>query len=303
MWISDVAFQSPRRLTHLNPQFDKYKTGAAQLIDWSSDDGERLQGVLLLPADYQEGKRYPLIVYVYGGVSLSNNLDRFGLGYGGPFNMQLLATRGYAILLPNAPQHLGTPMLDLAKTVLPGVSKVIEMGIADPARLGVMGHSYGGYSTLALIVQTNRFKAAVMADGYGDLIGSYGQMAKDGSAYGIGIQEHAQGLMGGSPWQYRDRYLQNSPIFYLDRLETPLLIVHGGSDTTVAPFLGDQIFVGLRRLGKEVEYAKYEGEQQFPAATPRTWPSRQKNSRCRLRIICMRRCRAMSTSASPQTQS
>jgi dipeptidyl aminopeptidase/acylaminoacyl peptidase len=176
----------------------------------------------------------------------------------------MLATRGYAVLLPDAPQHPGTPMLDLAKTILPGVDKVISMGIADSSRLGVMGHSYGGYSVLSLIVQTARFKAALEADGMGDLISSYGQMQRDGTASQTAFTELGQGLMGGAPWQFRERYIENSPFYYLERVETPLLIVHGSEDKAVAPFLGDQIFVALRRLGKDVEYAKYEGEDHSP---------------------------------------
>src|SRR5260370_19550185 len=109
----------------------------------------------------------------------------------------MLATRGYAVLLPDAPQHLGTPMLDLAKTILPGVDKVISMGIADPDRLGVMGHSYGGYSVLSLIVQTVRFKAALEADGMGDLISGYGQMQRDGTAFLTSVIEQDQSLAGG----------------------------------------------------------------------------------------------------------
>lgn len=264
LWTSDDGFLSTRQLTHLNPQFEKYKMGATRLVKWLSEDGEPLEGALLLPTDYQEGQRYPLIVYVYGGFSLSDCLDQFGLVGPGPFNMQLFSTRGYAVLLPDAPQHLGTPMRDLAKTVLPGVSRVIEMGIADPDRLGVMGHSYGGYSTLALIVQTTQFKAAVEADGYGDLIGHYGEMREDGTAFGTSIEEEAQGLIGASPWQLPVRYIENSPIFYLDRVQTPLLIAHGSEDNVVAPFLADEIFVGLRRLGKKVEYAKYAREGHSP---------------------------------------
>lgn len=197
IWVSSPDSQSPQRLTHINPQFDKYDFGAARLISWSSVDGEELHGALLLPSDYVKGRRYPLIVWVYGGRTLSDYLDHFGLAGTGPFNLQMLATRGYAVLLPDAPQHLGTPMLDLAKTILPGVDKVIDMGIADPDRLGVMGHSYGGYSVLSLIVQTKRFKAAIEADGTGDLISAYGHMQRDGTAYQTGIAEQGQGLMGG----------------------------------------------------------------------------------------------------------
>ncbi len=264
LWISDASFQHPRQLTHLNPQLEKYRMGSARLVSWLSDDGDRLQGALLLPSGYQEGKRYPLIVWVYGGSSLSDRFCRFGFGSLGLFNMQLFSTRGYAVLFPDSPQHLGTPSLDLAKTVLPGVNKVIEMGIADPARLGVMGHSNGGYGTLALIAETKRFRAAIEMDGMGNLVGMYGEMDASGAAYGISNLEGGQNALGGTPWEVRDRYIENSPVFYLDRVETPLLIIHGSKDRSVAPFLGDEIFVGLRRLGKQAEYAKYLGEDHSP---------------------------------------
>jgi dipeptidyl aminopeptidase/acylaminoacyl peptidase len=155
-------------------------------------------------------------------------------------------------------------MLDLAKTILPGVDKVISLGIADPDRLGVMGHSYGAYSVLSLIVQTRRFKAAMESDGMGDLISAYGQMQRDGTSFHTSIMEQGQGLIGGTPWELRQRYIENSPLFYFDRVETPLLIVHGSEDTAVPAFLGDEVFVALRRLGKHVEYAKYEGENHSP---------------------------------------
>jgi len=260
LWISDYRFIHPRRLTRLNPQFEEHWMGAARLIDWLSDDGVHLQGALLLPSEYQEGRRYPLVVIVYGGQNLSDGFNRFGGWFDGPFNMQLLATRGYAVFLPDAPERLGTPMRDLAKAVLPGVSKVVDIGIADPNRIGAMGHSKGGYGTLDLLVQTNRFKAALAIDGFGDLVSDYGYLATSGAAWGT-WSEH---MIGGTPWQYRDRFVENSPVFYLDRIETPLLIMHGGQDDSVPSFLADEIFVGLRRLGKNVEYAKYEGENHSP---------------------------------------
>jgi len=267
VWRTDCRSGQTSQLTHLNPQFDGQTMGSPRLVDWLDDDGHVQQGALVLPSDYVAGRRYPLIVLVYGGALLSSTLNRFG-GYerGMPFfHPQLYATRGYAFFSPDAPQNLGTPMLDLAKTVLPGINKLIEMGIADPRRLGVMGHSYGGYSTLALLAETTRFKAAVEADGMADLIGAYGEMDKDGTAFGTS-SETGQQLLGGSPWQMRDRYVENSPLFAFDRIETPLLVIHGGDDRTVAPFLGDEIFVCLRRLGKTVSYAKYLGEPHVPSA-------------------------------------
>ena len=155
-------------------------------------------------------------------------------------------------------------MLDLLKTVLPGVSKVVDLGIADPKRIGVMGQSNGGYSALALISLTKRFRCAIEMHGMGDLISNYGQMEKNGTAFATSNLEHGQNAMGGPPWEFPQRYVQNSPIFFLDRVDTPLLIVHGSEDTRVPPFLGDEVFVGLRRLGKEVEYARYQGEDHSP---------------------------------------
>ena len=259
IWAADTSFHSVTRLTKVNPEIEDYRTATARLVDWYSDDGERLQGVLLLPPDFSEGKRYPMIVLVYGGLMLSDWMNRYGgLDRALPYmNTQLLATRGYVVFMPDAPQHIGTPMLDLAKTVLPGISKMVEMGIADPKKVGVLGQSYGGYTTLSLIVQSHRFKAAVELNGPGSLPGLYGEMAKDGSAFGASLDETGQALLGGSPWKYRDRYIENSPTFYLDRVETPLLILHGSEDETIAAFLGDELFVGLRRLNKDVEYAKY----------------------------------------------
>jgi dipeptidyl aminopeptidase/acylaminoacyl peptidase len=260
VWVADAMFHKPVRLSNLNPDLSKYKMGAMQRISWLSDDGRKLDGALLLPSDYETGRRCPLIVYVYGGADLSGHRNQFG-GIVVPYdNIQLFATRGYAVLLPNAPQQLGTPMLDLAKTVLGGINKAIELGFADADRVGVMGSSYGGYSVLSLLVQTTRFKAAVETSGFGDLVGIYGQMKKDGSSFGT-LAETGQDLMGGTPWQYRERYLENSPVFYLDRVQTPLLMIHGEDDSGVGVFLGDEIFVGLRRLGKEVEYARYGGEE------------------------------------------
>ena len=155
-------------------------------------------------------------------------------------------------------------MLDLLKTILPGVNKAIEIGVADPHRLAVMGHSNGGYGVLSLIVQTQRFSAAVEIDGMSDLVGLYGEMDRTGGVFGISNLEHGQNAMGGTPWDFRDRYIENSPIFYFDRITTPLLVVHGSGDDAVAPFLGDEAFVTLRRLGKTVQYAKYGGENHSP---------------------------------------
>ena len=263
IWIAGVDFHNPRRLTHINQSLDAVVMGTSQIIEWRSLDGEKLRGSLLLPADYETGNAYPLIVWIYSGY-FSNNVNRFGMRGSGAENMQILATRGYAVLLPDMPLRVGSPMRDVAKMVIPGVDKAVEMGIADPDRLGVMGHSYGGYCVLSLIVQTTRFKAAVAGGGTGNLISAYGTMRHDGSTYLLPWAETGQGRMGGTPWEIRDRYIENSPIFYLDRVQTPLLLFHGALDSAMPAFMSEEMFVGLRRLKKPVMYVKYEGETHTP---------------------------------------
>jgi dipeptidyl aminopeptidase/acylaminoacyl peptidase len=261
LWLADAELRSVRRVTNLNPDFDKYEMGASRLIEWTGIEGEKLRGAVLLPAGYQEGARYPLVVWVYGGAYGSRQVNRFGFWGDFPvFNMQVLATRGYAVLFPDTPQRKGTPMKDLLHTVMPGVNKAIELGIADPDLLAVMGQSYGSYCVLALITQTNRFKAAVVtAVVDANLTSSYLFMNRDGTAGSLGYFEEGQGGMGGTLWQYRDRFIENSPVFYFDRVQTPLLMAHGTKDATPLSY-PDHIFVALRRLGKEVEYRQYENE-------------------------------------------
>jgi dipeptidyl aminopeptidase/acylaminoacyl peptidase len=267
LWVTDRRFNRPTRITNVSEELAHYKMGRDQLVEWRSSGGEKLQGALLLPSNYEKGRKYPLIVWIYGGSMESNYKNNYGLWpFGATDNMQLYATRGYAVLFPDCPIKTGTAMRDLADTILPGIKKVIDMGVADPVRIGVMGQSFGGYSTLCLIVQTKCFKAGVVRLGFGNLVGLYGVMGKDGTASSTGMLEGGQGAMGGTPWEKRARYLENSPVFYLDRVQTPLLIVHGSNDETVPSFLADEIFVDLRRLGKEVTYAKYEGESHYIAS-------------------------------------
>jgi dipeptidyl aminopeptidase/acylaminoacyl peptidase len=259
-WIAGADFQDIRRVTHVAPVFDQYEMGKTRLVDWLSVGGQKLRGTLLLPAGYREGERYPLVVFVYGGGFGSNDVNRFGLwGAYATFNMQVLATRGYAVLSPDAPLRVGTPLRDLADTVLPGVNRVVEMGIADPDRLAVMGQSYGSYSVLALLGQTTRFKAAVItAVVESDLLAGYLYMNNDGTD-GTGYFEEGQGGMGGTPWQHPARYYDNSPVYLFDKVETPLLMAHGTMDS-LPIWWPDATFVALRRLGKRVQYAMYAGE-------------------------------------------
>ncbi|MHC9083726.1 S9 family peptidase [Luteimonas sp. RIT-PG2_3] len=269
VWLFDPVSGKTRQATHLNPGLERYHLGQARVIEWSGADGRRLRGALLLPPGYQQGDRLPLVVWVYGGANGSESVDSFGLwGKMETFNMHVLATRGYAILYPDAPVDVGTPMKDIVDAVMPSLDAAVQQGYADPDRIAVMGQSYGSYSALALIGHSNRFKAAVLTGAvvHPDLVAGYLEMSPQGMANNIGYYEQGQGSMGGSPWQYRERYLDNSPVFLFDRIETPVLIGQGSQDSRL--FASDAIFVGLQRLGKEVEYRIYEGESHVISRRP-----------------------------------
>lgn len=263
VYVRDGDLSRPRQVSEVAPGLTGRSLGRAEVVEWHGIDGSTHRGALVYPSSYRPGQTYPLILKLYGGSELSRFVHAFGNANAPIENVQLFATRGYAVLLADSDVNVGTPMLDLLKTVMPGINKAVEMGVADPERVGVTGHSYGGYSTLALITQSSRFKAAVVRAGLGDLISSYGQLAPDGTNYGLAWAESGQGRMGGTPWEFRDRYIDNSPLFRLDRVDTPVLIVHGTEDDAVPAFLADQVFTGLRRLGKTVTYLRYQGEDHW----------------------------------------
>ena len=147
--------------------------------------------------------------------------------------------------------------------MLPALNRLIDQGMADPEHLGLMGQSYGGYCTLALLTQTNRFKAAVSVAGAVNLTSYYGILTKEGISNWLGWSETGQGRMGGSLWEKQDAYIDNSPLFYLDRVSTPVLLVHGTAYPGEAAQAGEA-FSALRRLGQRVELRLYEGEDHWP---------------------------------------
>ena len=257
VWVTDANFQNPRQLTRLNPGIETEPLGTSRLITWETPSGKNLRGALLLPADYREGQSYPLITEVYGGSFLSRQSNDFGTdGLGHSF---LLTKQGYVVFLPDTPMETNSPVQELTESVLSGIDAVIDMGIADPKRLGVIGHSYGGYCVNALITRTPRFAAAVSSAPISNLISFYGYLTEGGDSTWMTWVEKSQGKMGGSLWEFRERYIENSPIFFLDKVETPLLLVVGALDGNAVPQAGE-MFSGLRRLGQEVVLARYEGE-------------------------------------------
>jgi len=278
-----VQGEAQRQVLELNTFLRNLQEAECRMIEYRGLDGQDLKGWIVLPATYEAGKRYPLVTWVYAG-SIANevppSMARFNDGFpaamnAAALNLQLLAARGYAVLIPSMPLKVPTinngeaedPYMEFTKGVLPAVDKVIVLGIADPKRLSVMGQSYGGYTTYGLVTQTNRFKAAIALAGPSDLVSlygtfvapfRYGQYPKD-LLWMESLSETSVMRMGGPPWKDMMRYLRNSPIFYADRVQTPLLMVYGDMDH-VGMQQGEEFFTALYRQGKRARFVRYWGD-------------------------------------------
>jgi dipeptidyl aminopeptidase/acylaminoacyl peptidase len=261
LWQLDVAAVRPRAkaITNIDPEYNAHALGKWRLIDFKSTRGQDLQGLLLLPAHYQPGRRYPTVVWVYGGEDAPRrNVD------GRVFDFQVLSTRGYAVFYPAVPVRAGWAVDDIAGAVEPSVQRLIALGIADPQRFAVMGNSYGGYSVKMLLVQTSLFRAAITSAGTGgNLFTTYTALDDQGRDV-LGLLNGGQLGMPGNPWHYREEFWKNSPFFAYDKIKTPLLEVVGLSEDRLFIDANNETFVALRQLsvetGVEVEYVRYGGE-------------------------------------------
>ena len=248
------------------------KPGQLRQIEYTSLDGEKLKAQLILPPDYDRERTYPVITEVYPGWVINPTPHpSYELNFLNPFNFQLVAAQGYVFLQPSIPLNpegeADDPMLKLLQVVLPAVEKAIALKIADPERLYLMGQSFGGYAVYGLITQTHRFKAAVSLAGLANLVSLYGafdprfryrENAHEDFFHGI-LLESGQTAMGNPPWKDLGRYLRNSPIFAVDRVQTPLMIIQGDMDY-VPIQQGEEFFASLYRQGKRAEFVRYWGE-------------------------------------------
>jgi dipeptidyl aminopeptidase/acylaminoacyl peptidase len=246
LYAADAAFTNVRKLTDLNPWIAKKALPASELVSYRDADGKVLYGVLRYPIGYEKGRRYPTVFEIYETF--------FDNGFNG--RAAMLAGHGYAVFHPSVNLVVGRPGESWAKGVTAAANRLIDLGVADPDRLGVHGTSYGGYATVLLLTETDRFKAAVNVSGKVDMISFY----TDSERLGIRnthAPEKSQDRIGGTLWEYPERYIEHSAIFRLDRVKTPLLTISGDQDPNVPANQSRELYYALRRLGKEVEWVRY----------------------------------------------
>jgi len=259
VWVSDTGFKQPRKISDANPQIAEFAWGSAELVEWRNADGLPLQGVLIKPANYQAGKRYPVITYFYE--RQSQRLYEFNepvVNHRPSF--AFYTSSGYAIFLPDVVFDVGHPGMSMVKCLVPGVQKLIDMEIADPNALGLHGHSWGGYGTAFVITQTNMFKAAIAGAAVSNMTSAYGGIRWESGVARQFQYEKTQSRIGGSLWEYPERFIENSALFQADRIKTPLLLEHGDDDGAVPWYQSIELYLAMRRLGKDCIFLQYRGE-------------------------------------------
>ena len=264
LWSSNLSFKSPKQMTDANPQQKDYNWGTAEMVEWVSLDGRPLKGMLIKPENFDPNKKYPMIVNFYE--KSSNGLYRHRApSYGrSTINYPFYASRGYIIFNPDVYYRDGYPGESAFNCVIPGITALINKGFVDKDNIGVQGHSWGGYQIAYLVTKTDIFKAAESGAPVPNMISAYG-----GIRWWTGLSrqfqyEHTQSRIGGTPWEYPQRYVENSPIFNIDKINTPLLIMHNDADGHVPWYQGIEFFVSLRRLGKPSWFLNYNGEPHWP---------------------------------------
>lgn len=273
LWLGNGRERSYKALLSLNQFVAQIDEPKELSIDYSDIDGNLLHAILLMPPNYVTGKRYPVVSWVYGGAVLQDYVDHglFNTQQASSLNLKLLPAHGYALLIPSMPLSAegepGDPMIDLPKGALAAIDKVVTLGLADPSRLGVMGHSYGGYSTYSILVYTRRFAAGISLAGPADLTSLYGELDPriryerfaHERAHTFGLMESGQDRMGAAPWRDLLRYVRNSPYYFVDRIHTPLMIIQGDLDY-VPIQQGEEMFSALYRLGRPAKFVRYWNE-------------------------------------------
>jgi dipeptidyl aminopeptidase/acylaminoacyl peptidase len=262
LWVSTAGLEGldgATRLTDANPQQANYRWGKARLIEFTSEDGVPLRGVLYTPDGFDPAKKYPLMVNIYE--KQSDNLHRYSSpSPGTSINVTRYVSNGYCVLLPDIVYTTGFPGESARKCVIPAVRAVTKQGFIDEKRIGIQGHSWGGYEIAYLITRTNVFRCVEAGAAVADMVSAYGGIRWGGGISRAFQYQRSQSRIGGAPWDKTREFIENSPIFWADRVNTPYLTIHNDEDGAVPWEQGIEFFTALRQLGKEAYMFVYNGE-------------------------------------------
>ena len=259
LWASTMDFETIDRISDVNPQQEDYVWGTAELVHWKATDGQPLDGILYRPDGFDPQKKYPMLVYFYE--RSSDRLHRYHTPAAGrsSINISFYVSRGYVVFVPDIPYKTGQPGASAANAILSGVDHVVAEGFIDEKRIGMQGHSWGGYQTAYLVTQTDRFACAESGAPVSNMTSAYGGIRWSSGRSRMFQYERTQSRIGDDLWTARDKYIANSPLFFADKINTPLLILHNDNDGAVPWYQGIELFVALRRLEKPAWMLNYNG--------------------------------------------
>ncbi len=257
--ITNSTMSSFEKVSDANPQMAGFQWGSSELMNFRSTDGQALSAAVYKPEGFEPGKKYPLMVYLYE--RLSQNVNTFNEPRPtNSINIPIYVSNGYIVITPDISYRIGYPGDSAMSCVMPAVQKLIEQGFIDEKRVAIQGHSWGGYQIAYMVTRSKLFRAAAPGAVVANMFSAY-----NGIRWGPGIPrqfqyERTQSRIGGTPWQYPLRFLENSPVFRADQIETPLLMMHNDGDDAVPWYQGIEFYLSLRRLNKEVYMFNYNGE-------------------------------------------
>jgi acetyl esterase/lipase len=260
LYVTSDFWESSEKLTGINPQMEEYNWGRAELFSWSSFTGIPLKGVLYKPEDFDPAKQYPVMIYFYE--QHSDELYRWftPAPSRSVINIPFFVSRGYIVFTPDIHYTVGNPGMDAYNAVVAGAAALAKNRWVDEKNMAIQGQSWGGYQVAYLVTKTNMFKAAGAGAPVSNMTSAYGGI-RWGSGRSRQFQyEQTQSRIGVAMSDSLQPYIDNSPLFFADKVETPLLMMHNDKDGAVPWYQGIEYFMMLRRLGKPVWLLQYNGE-------------------------------------------
>lgn len=266
LWVSDAQFRSPHRVSDANPQQAEYRWGNAELVEWRSADGVPLQGVLMTPEDLDPARTYPMVVYFYERWSDDLHSHYAPVAHRSRISFPMYTSQDYLVFIPDIVYRSGYPGESALNAIVPGVLKLAhERPYVDAERIALQGHSWGGYQIAFIVTRSQRlFRAAAAGAPVANMTSAYGGIRRETGLVRQFQYERTQSRLGGNLWDMPVRFIENSPLFWVDKVETPLLILHNDRDGHVPWEQGIELFVALRRLSKPAWLINYNDEPHWP---------------------------------------
>jgi dipeptidyl aminopeptidase/acylaminoacyl peptidase len=260
LFQTDTTLASPVQLTRVNSQQDSIRWGSVDLVSWIGTNGTKLEGLLFKPEGFDPGRKYPMLTYFYERNAETLNDYRAPAPSRSTINIPYCVSNGYLVFVPDIVYTAGQPGPNAYDCVVPGVLSLLEKGFVDRNRLGIQGQSWGGYQTAYIITRTNLFRAAEAGAAVANMTSAYGGIRWETGISRAFQYEKTQSRIGGTLWDKPMNYIENSPLFYANQVQTPLLLMHNDADGAVPWYQGIELFSALRRLNKPVWMLVYNGE-------------------------------------------